>query len=281
MRIGLIQIDGKLPNLALMKISSYYKSLGAKVEFAKPNTKYNKVFASVLFSWNREKAIQLCSSYDNVEIGGTGYDISKTLPSEINQCKPDYDLYTVDIIYNQIKRGIRKKETTLKKAKEISTMGIGFTSRGCIRACPFCVVPRKEGYLRQENKISEIINPRSNFITLYDNNFTADPECLDKLAEIKERGLTVDLSQGVDIRLISDEIAHALSEVKHMRSIHYAWDLMESEAQVLDGIKILSRYIKPYRQMCYVLVGFNTTYEQDMYRVQRLVSLGIAPYIMK
>ncbi|WP_018703562.1 hypothetical protein [Anaeromusa acidaminophila] len=281
MAIGLIQIDGKLPNLALMKISNFYKRTGEMVEFVVPGRTYEKVYASVLFSWNRDKALEWARVYPDLEVGGTGYDIHKTLPPEIDAMSPDYDLYTVEQVAAQIRHGIRSKESTLHKAQDIVNMGIGFTSRGCFRNCAFCVVPKKEGQLRQENKLADLINPRSNIVTLYDNNLTADPDCLEKLNEIKQRQLVIDISQGIDIRILKEEQAKALSEVKHLRSIHYAWDLMEYEAPVLAGIKRLSKYIKPYRQMCFCLVGFNTTREEDMARIRKLAEMDVKPYVMK
>lgn len=281
MNIGLIQVDGKLPNLALMKISSYYKAMGVNVEFVKPKGTYDKIYASVLFTWNREIAIRLQHQYKNIEIGGTGYDLKITLPPDIEKCRPDYELYSPAMIENMIRGGIRKKETTFKKALEIATMGTGFTSRGCVRQCKFCVVNQKEGKLRQESSIADIVNPKSKLITLYDNNLTADPECINKLREIRDRKLIVDISQGVDIRYMTDEIAKALSEVKHMRSLHYAWDLMQYEKEILSGIKVLSKIIKPWSHMCFVLVGYNTTHEEDMYRVHKLNELGVTPYIMR
>lgn len=115
---------------------------------------------------------------------------------------------------------------------------------------------------------------------LSDNNLTADPYCLDKLREIKERGLVVDITQGIDVRLLTPEIAQALSEVKHLRSIHYAWDLMQFERPVLEGIKVLSRHVKTWKHMCFMLVGFNTTFEEDMYRFCRIRELNVDPYVM-
>lgn len=281
MTIGLVQVDGKLPNLALMKISNYYKQNDTQVEFAQSGRQYEKVYASVLFSWDREKAEALHDVYDNLEIGGTGYDLAKTLPPEIEMMKPDYDLYSEDMIYNMVCRGIKNKEAIHKKAKTIADMGIGFLSRGCIRNCGFCIVKQKEGNLRQESRLEDILNPRSNVVTLYDNNLTADPYCVEKLHEIRDRKLVVDISQGVDVRLMTDEKAEALSEVKHLRSLHYAWDLMSFEKPVLAGIKLLTQHVKPYKHMCYVLCGYNTTFVEDMYRVQTLHSLGVIPYVMK
>lgn len=282
--IGLIDVDGKLPNLALMKISSFYKAAGEQVEFVQPDAsrkKYEKIYASAIFQKSQQECQYLQEYYgDQIEIGGTGWDIVKRLPSEIERMKPDYDLYTADIIYPKIS-GIMTREHKKRKAQQIVDAGMGFTSRGCIRNCPFCFVPKKEGKFRQESEIKDLLNPRSNILILHDNNLTADPYCIEKLNEIRDRGLIVDINQGCDVRLMTPEIAKALSEVKHLRSIHYAWDLMKFEKQVLEGIKIISQFIPTHQHMCFCLVGFNTTFEEDMYRVKKLEYLGVRPYIMR
>ncbi len=282
--IGLIDVDGKLPNLALMKISSFYKGLGEKVEFVRPDAKktdYEKIYASAIFTKSKKECDKLLEYYgDRIEIGGTGWDIEKKLPAEIESMKPDYNLYTVDMIYPKMK-GIMTKEHKKAKAQQIVDAGMGFTSRGCIRNCPFCMVPKKEGCFRQDSEIRDLINPRGNVLVLNDNNLTADPYCLEKLREIKERNLIVDINQGCDVRLMTPEIAKAMSEVHHLRSLHYAWDLMGFENQVIEGIKIMSRFIPASRHMCFCLVGFNTSFEEDMYRVRKLTELGVRPYIMR
>lgn len=280
--IGLIDFDGKIPNLALMKLSTFYKAQGEQVELVKPERKYDKVFCSVLFTWNRDKAAKLTEDYPNIEFGGTGWDIKKTLPDEIETCKPDYGLYTVDDILPRIKGGIATKASKLKKAETIVNAGIGFTSRGCIRSCGFCFVPPKEGRLHQVAEIKDLINPRSNVIILLDNNLTADPDCIEKLHEIRDRDLIVDITQGIDVRLITPEIAQALSELKHLRSIHYAWDLVDylNDLKVINGIILLKKYIKAWKHMCFTLTGYNTTFEQDMYRFRILTDLGVDPYVM-
>ena len=178
-------------------------------------------------------------------------------------------------------KGIMTRERKKAKAQQIVDAGIGFTSRGCIRKCPFCFVPKKEGAFRQDSEIKDIINPRSNVIIIHDNNLTADPYCIDKLHEIRDRNLIVDINQGCDVRLMTPEIAQAMSEVHHLRSLHYAWDLMAFENQVIEGISIMSRFIPASRHMCFCLVGFNTTFDEDMYRVKKLELLGVRPYIMR
>lgn len=279
--IGLIDIDGKLPNLALMKISSYYKSIGEQVEFVQDGQNYDRIYGSSIFTKSADKCQKLIDKYgETIQIGGTGWDITGTLHPEIDACRPDYDLYTVEDIFPGI-RGVMTRSTRIKKAQQIVDAGMGFTSRGCVRKCPFCFVPKKEPEFKQDMEIADIINPRSNVIILHDNNLTADPLCIEKLHEIRDRGLKVDINQGYDIRLMTEDIAKALSEVRHLHSVHYAWDLMEYERQVLDGIETLSRHIKAYKQMCFVLVGFNTEFEEDEYRVAKLLERGISPYIMR
>lgn len=280
MQIGLLDYDGKLPNLALMKLSTFYKQSGAEVYLNDIPSTVDKVFCSVLFSWNKEEAAKLKYYYKNIEFGGTGWDIHIKLPPEVENCVPDYSLYTEEEIYKRICRGIGKRETKIKKAETIANMAIGHTSRGCQRDCLFCVVPISEGKLRQVAEIKDLIRPNTNVLTLLDNNLTADPYCIEKLNEIRDRKLIVDISQGIDVRLLTDEKAKAISEVRHLRSVHYAWDLMEYEDQVLRGIKLLSKYVKEYKHMCFMLVGFDTSFEEDMYRFRRLDELGINPFVM-
>lgn len=278
--IGLIDVDSKIPNLALMKISNYYKQQGEQVEFVTSGKKYEKVFASSIFTKSKSECEKLIEYYgDNIQIGGTGWDLHKELPIEIEKSKPDYNLYSIEEIASRMK-GIGTKEHKRKKATEIVNAGIGFTSRGCVRNCDFCFVPKKEGSFHQVAEIKDIINPKSNIIILHDNNLTADPDCIEKLNEIRDRKLIVDINQGCDVRLINEDIAKALSKVKHLRSIHYAWDLMGFEDKVLDGIQMLSKYIKPYRHMCFMLVGYNTTYEEDMYRFHKLREYKVDPFVM-
>lgn len=280
MAIGLIDVDSKIPNLALMKISNYYKELGEEVEFVQQGKEYEKIFASAIFTRSKKECENLLELYgDKIEIGGTGWDINKVLPKEIECSKADYNLYTAEEIASRM-RGIMTKERKLQKATEIVNAGMGFTSRGCVRQCGFCFVPKKEGKFHNVAEIKDLINPRSNVLILHDNNLTADPNCINKLHEIRDRKLVVDINQGCDVRLINEDIAKALSEVKHLRSLHYAWDLMGFEKQVMEGIDILSKYIKPYKHMCFMLVGFNTTFEEDMYRFIKLRELKVDAFVM-
>lgn len=281
MKVLLIDVDGKLPNLALMKLSAWHKQQGDEA-FLNECTQPDKVYISTLFTWNHPKVEKLLQLYPAAEVGGTGWNLHKDLPAEVEACHPDYDLYHVSDILPRIAGGIATKKSKEKKAQTIVDAGIGFTSRGCIRKCGFCFVPQKEGAFLPVAGIGELLNPRSKVLVLLDNNLTADPDCIDKLREIRDRGLTVDISQGINVRLLTPEIAQALSEVKHLRSLHYAWDLVDclNDLKIMNGILLLQKFIKAWRHMCFMLTCYNTTFEQDMYRFRMLNEMDVKPYVM-
>lgn len=254
--VGLMDIDSKIPNHALMKISAFCKSINKTVEFVNGYNKYKKIYGSCVFTENKYKCEELINFYgEKIDIGGTGWDIQKQLPKEIEEINPDYNLYNIDY-------------------------GVGFTARGCTNNCPFCFVPMKEGYIHQYREIKDIINPKSNKLVLLDNNFTEDPNMIEKAKEIIQRDLIVDLCQGVNIRVMTEERAYWISQIKHMKQLHIAWDNIKDEKRVMEGIKNLSKYMKLYKVMCYVLVGFNSTLEEDLYRINKLEKLNVDPFVM-
>ncbi|MBT9166737.1 MAG: hypothetical protein DDT19_00061 [Syntrophomonadaceae bacterium] len=263
MRISLIDFDSKpgFPNLALMKLSTYLKEQGHEVGLNKMRA--DAFYVSVIFDWHREKLEKSLLPYcANVEVGGTGWNLEKSLPPEVENCPADYSLYGIDY-------------------------GIGFTSRGCIRHCPFCVVPRKEGYIRPVADVAELINPKSNFLILLDNNLLASPNCRQVLSDIKRLNLSVNFNQGLDIRLIDDEIAYYLSQIKARdwknknNRLYFSFDNPDIKNKVQEGVALLGQYrIRPSRLMFYMLCNFDTTFEEDYYRFQILDRLGCKPFVM-
>lgn len=280
MRVALFDVDSKIVNLALMKLSAFHKTRGHEVVLNPPSPAgFDKSYVSVVFTRNRAAAERRFAGFDNIEFGGTGVSLEKNLHPDIESTKPDYDLYSISDLYPRLK-GIGTRESKMQKAQTILDSGIGMTTRGCVRTCEFCCIPKKEGKIHKVAEIRDLLNPRSNVLVLLDANFTADPDALEKLKEIKERKLVVDFTQGLDARLMTPNLAKAFSEVRHLRSVHYAWDLLSSESQVFRGIGILSEYIKPYRHLCFMLAGFDTSHEQDMYRFHKLRAAGVDPYVM-
>lgn len=251
-RIGLAQVDGKWANLALMKLSAFHKAKGDTVEWYSPLFPSDVVYASKTFVFTPD------DSYLPADCirGGTGYDMTVKLPDEVESCFPDYSLYPA-IDY-----------------------AIGFTTRGCIRNCSFCFVPRKEGKLRIVGDLYDFWSGQQKVILL-DNNLTAAPmshfeKIIGQLAT--ERAL-VDFSQGLDIRLLNEDHARLLKTVR-FKYVHFAWDSMGYEKAVRRGVEMLTRYIHPQRLTFYVLVGYDTTEAEDMYRIEVLRGLGVNPFVM-
>jgi hypothetical protein len=266
----LVDADSKerFGNLALMKLSAYYKSLGWSVDLimglplAPPIHLYDASFISVIYHQNYDRALDYALMLPNCQVGGSGWDIEKKLPDEIEHIMPDYSLYDLDY-------------------------SMGFTSRGCIRNCGFCVVPKKEGPIRDHAHIMEFHHQYHHKIMLLDNNFLASPRWKENLQYIEMNKLKVNFNQGLDIRLIDEEKAKLLSEIKYYswnfktRSLHFAFDDLRYEKEVFQGIDILeSAGIPPKHLMFYVLIGYNTTEEQDLHRIYSLKDRGVRPYVM-
>lgn len=260
MKIGIYDVDSRIPNLALMKISAYHKAQNDTVEMYKPLwlDTYDKIYASKVFDFSDGSNL----IPDHMEIGGTGWD-NKTLPQHIEDLQPDYSLYNYP-------------------------HNIGFTMRGCRFVCKFCVVPAKEGKPKSNNTIEEIwTNRASNFIVLLDNDFFGNPFWKDRIAEINALGLQVNFSQGLNIRIITDEQAEALASVHfrdmsgNNRTVHFAWDRINDEKWIHSGIeRVIAAGIKPYQMMFYILIGYDTTPEEDMHRIEMLRDYGCLPFVM-
>lgn len=261
--IGLWQVDGKMPNLALMKLSAWLKDQDHETYLQK-TPDYTTAYASAIFTENRPMVEFWLRSYPHIEVGGSGWDLKTELPPEVEEMQPDYALYGIDY-------------------------GLGFLSRGCIRFCPFCIVREKEGHLRQVAQIADLLNPLSNFLVLLDNNLLALPNALDILAEITDRALTVNFNQGLDVRCVTSRIANALSKIhymdfnRHNRTLHFAFDDTKLEGKVRGGIEtLLSVGISPKHLCFYVLAGFyGQTAEDVLYRCNVLREYGVRPYVMR
>ena len=251
MNIGLIDVDGhNFPNFALMRTSAYHKDRGDQVEWAAPFSKYDKVIASKIFTFTPDFNY-LTLEAGIIEKGGTGYNIKKQLPCEIESSKSmDYS------IYPQYKFSIQ------------------FYSRGCIRKCPFCLVREKEGYIHPVEPVD--LNPKGDWVEVLDNIFFANPEWKDSVDYLLKVKQPVKL-HGVDVRIMDEEQAYYLNKLKMKQNIHIAWDLPQID--LTDRLKEMIKYVKPYKITCYVLVGFNSTIEQDLFRLNTLKSLGITPFV--
>ena len=252
MIIGLHDADkNKFPNYALMKLSAYHKSLGDEVEMWNPGKNYDKIYSSKVFTFPPPQHDAL-KALSNVVYGGTGYGIYDELPPEVDSMFPDYSIYP-DCDH-----------------------AIGFLTRGCIRKCPWCVVPRKEGMIRPYRTWQEIKRPDSRDIVLMDNNVLAIDYGIQQMESMIGEKVRIDFNQGLDARLITSEVAEIISRLKWIRFIRMSCDTESMLDIVLDRIELMKKHgIKPYRFFVYVLVQDIESAER---RVITLRKVGADPF---
>ena len=265
MRVALIDVDShNFPNLVLMKLSAWHKARGDKVTLLSVATalqeenligKYDKIYGACVFSGHEEvlRALELCG----VHLGGTGTRYQEILPYEIEHIMPDYSLYGI-------------KDTAY-----------GFLTRGCPRGCPFCVVGGKEGRASYKvANISEWWGGQEN-IKLLDPNLLACSEHLELLNQLAETGAYIDITQGLDARLLTEKNISLINELK-VKALHFAWDNPRDKSIMSALIKFrqLSN-IKNHRKLVvYVLCNYWSSREEDLYRIYWLRDNGFDPYVM-
>ena len=252
MRIGLLDIDSKIPNLALMKLSAYHKRHGDHVSFWNAFEPFDRIYASKIFSYTS-------FSYLPKETikGGTGYSLTEALSPEIEHTSPDYDLYHIDY-------------------------AMGYHTRGCINSCGFCVVPKKEGPLRIHAPLDEFWHGQKR-VVLLDNAITDLRQAWKTLEFIRDQKIELDLMQGFNVCTIQPACAKILAEIKLWKNKQWkiAWDNYNELDKIQRGLGILEAAgIKGYRIMCYVLTNYNTSINQDLERVNYLELNDIDPFIM-
>lgn len=274
--VRLTQIDGSLPNLALMKLSHWHKARGDEVTFTRQSERdifegdYDIVYGSAIFKFSSEKIARFLKAWPNAIIGGTGSDNKQTIEDLIGET--EYEHY----------------DYSLYPAFQAS---IGFTQRGCRLSCKFCVVPGKEGKPRSVNTIERIWRgaPYPKHLHLLDNDFFGQPEWRERLAEVRAGNFKICLNQGINVRLISPEAAEALATVEYRddsfstRRLYTAWDNLKDENIFFKGVDMLEKAgIPPKHLRAYMLIGFdkNETWERIHHRFGKMVERGIEPYPM-
>lgn len=258
MKIGLIDVDGhRWPNLCLMKLSAYHKKRGDVVEWHDGRKKYDLAYMSRVFTDSYSKDYAGTVRADQIIRGGTGYVLDNFLPDEVEHTCPDYSLYP-----------------------QFAGTAYGFLSRGCPRGCGFCIVGQKEGRkTRAVADLSEFWTGEKE-IKLLDANLLACPDWERLLLQLAESRAMVDFTQGLDIRLVTPEKVKLLNRV-NTKMLHFAWDNPEDDLTGYFGRFAKLTDVKDYRKRrVYVLVNYNSTQEQDLYRIYTLRDMGFDPYVM-
>jgi hypothetical protein len=277
LKVRLTQLDGSLPNLALMRLSAWHKTCGDEVHYCRhaqrwldePN--YDAVYGSAIFKFSAEKVERFRREFPDAIIGGTGSGSTMTLdgivPSQFDGL--DYS-YWSDF-----------------------TPSIGFTQRGCRLSCKFCVVPLKEGKPQSVATIADIWRGpgHAKKLHLLDNDFFGQPEDAwrARIDEIRAGDFKVCFNQGLNVRAITDETAAAVASVQYRddsfqrRRLYTAWDNLKDEKVFFDGVTRLSNAgVQPAHLMVFMLIGFdkNETWDRIFHRFNRMTALGIRPYPM-
>ena len=279
MNIGLIDVDGhNFPNLPLMKLSAYHKSIGDSVEWYEPlfhsaGEQLDKVYMSKVFSFTPD--YQYYINPKEVIKGGSGYCISLVngkevfdkskniqLPADIEIIYPDYSIY-----YDKIPK--------------VKDTAYGFLTRGCPRGCNFCHVKDKEG--RCSRKIANLNTfwRGQKSIVLLDPNITACKDWEELFQQLIDSKAWVDFSQGLDIRTMTEQKVEMLKQMK-IKQVHFAWDRYEDKEIIVPKFEMFKRLTQwdKRKLSVYVLTNFDTTHEQDLERIYTLRDLGYWPYIM-
>ncbi len=248
MKVGLVDVDGhNFPNLALMKLSSFHKAQGDVVEWCNHFNRYDIVYKSKVFTFTPDDTT--CIQANKIIKGGTGYRLYYRLFCD--GYDPDYTIYP------------------MYKA------AYGFITRGCIRTCPWCIVPTKEGLVRPDRDIESILQGR-NKVILMDNNVLASDFGVSQLEKIIDLKCKADFNQGLDCRLVTDEIAQMLSKIKWIRFIRFSCDCKENIPSLVKAVELLNKYgVKNYRIWVYVLVH---NVADANYRCNILKKLGLIPF---
>lgn len=218
------------PNYALMKISAWHKAQGDTVEWWVPVLHYDRVYSSKVFDFTLDNP----DIPDSTIRGGTGYrdlPMNQELPPEIDAMYPDYSIYQ-DCDY-----------------------AIGYLTRGCPNHCRWCVVPHKEGQIRPYRRWQDIVRHDTDKLVLMDNNILACEYGVKQLKGLIGSGYRIDLNQGMDARLVTDDIADILSKLKWIRFIRFSCDQQAQIGPIRHTIELLGKHgVKPYRIFIYLLI---------------------------
>lgn len=294
MRIGLIDADlmwrkrangrryGKqkadiYPNLALMKISAHYKQNGHEVEWYNPfNGRYDIVYISKVFSDTPESREYI--NANEVYRGGSGYCIQTVNGKEVWK-EPSFLSY-ISVLYDEVEH-IYPDYSIYPMIKDTA---FGFLTRGCPRQCGFCHVASKEG--TKSVKVADLSEwwRGQKRITLMDPNILACKDWEDLLGQLADSNAKVDINQGIDARLMTEEKAKALAKVK-LSTIHFAWDDYRQKGSVLKGLETFAsnypyKLERNHQAQVFVLVNYDTSFQQDLERIYTLRDMCFEPYVM-
>lgn len=293
MKIAVIDADliaktnHRFPNLACMKISGYYKKIGAEVELKTDYNylgEYDKIFISKVFTDTKIPGLYL--TMPNVEYGGTGffYDKAPKLPDEIEHCMPDYTLYN-KWIDKQLKKGKEPKDFLY-----YTDYSIGFLTRGCFRKCSFCV-NKNYDKVEKASLLSEFYNASKKKICLLDDNFLGYENWKMDLIELQMTNKPFQFKQGLDARLLTNEKCELLFASKYDNEFIFAFDNIADKNIIIKKLNLIRKYITAIPKF-YCLCAYDRSNKWDktfwikdifdlLERIKILMHYKCLPYVMR
>ena len=224
---------------------------GDDVEWAQPidlfdRHHYDILYASKVFNFSPDIDFNLYS-YDRLEKGGTGYDIYKRLPNEIDKLQPLYTMFP-----------------WLPK-----NQAVGKLTEGCPNKCFWCVVPKKEGRIRPYMDIEEIAIEGRTHVVLMDNNILAAGDYAKRqLQKIIDLGLHIDFNQAMDARLVSPEFAELLGKVKWIDSrIRFGCDTTAQITACERAMQLINAAGFRGEYFLYTMIGGKNDFKECYHRL--------------
>lgn len=265
--VVLYDIDSTIPNLALMKLSNFYKKQGFRIILSRDTVyiKADRYYASTVFSitTSHEKVAVLKNLYHkNIDIGGSGIYLDKRLPPEIESCSPDYTLYNH------------------------TAYALGFLTRGCTKKCTFCLVPRKEGKIRKTSSFENFVPRGQRNVMLLDDNLLTYPRAEDLLNEMIVKKYAINFSQSLDIQYVNDHIAQLLYRISSRNSkftkpmIYFSCNNVKTVKQFVDRRDILKGFGED-RVSVIAMYGFDTHLREDYERFVMIKKLRLIPFLQE
>jgi hypothetical protein len=257
----------KYPPLGLMKIAQYHGSNGKRdrVRFIKGEDRsvlgeaWDRIYVTTLFSFEYDRISRSIDfakeaagdQTDKIFVGGIaaslmherfvgqekwrGIRFIKGLLGQSPAISLQLDEFSEEL-YSDDRSGIPIEDlppdygilSQISYRYPVHDAYFGYASRGCIRKCSFCGVPKLEGDQRDVqpltyvvNRIRELYGEKKDLV-LMDNNVVASPRFKEIIAEVRDLGFQrgaklnrgrvpvqrrVDFNQGVDARILcKDEL---------------------------------------------------------------------------
>jgi hypothetical protein len=292
MNVLLIQCDGPLPNLALMRLSTWHKRKGDTVALIRNLEHYSSMFfspdtvySSSIFEYSKPVRDRVYKEFPEAIVGGDGYfplwknliQIGKGVGSNLRSVITDVDPETIQPDYSHYPS---------------FTSSLGYSQRGCRLDCAFCRMKTREGDAHSVSSINALWRgegfPKN--IHLLDNDFFGQSEWKEKIREAEAGRFRISFNQGINVRLITHEQARLLAETRlyyddsfKQHRLYTAWDNLHDERIFKESMRTITDAGIPAKHlMVYMLIGFRKgeTEEEILYRFNELLALGCLPYPM-